>query len=501
MNRGRRLFGLCRFAVEPDNKARLFSRKFLGALTLEATWMEETLDYYGSQHNVYWSRFRKVMAAAKMFSSVSYTLCHILKALPSYHLLDISRNFGQEGEAAGSSLTGALVIIAQEILKVQTAPDQSALPRAEDFEEATFTGKLDRDVITRPSSDPNITLISLATTFLNQSGDFGALVTAERKPSEYPGCFPDKISEEKLRTFKAQFHNLQSSYDTYLSQTDLENGDQSILPLRGHVSIIYHLLEAAAGFSHYYERHIVAVKTGDDSEGPFLPLSRDHHLALLFDFFLAFAGFYFLATKQLCRNLIAAYSEKDEITVGIPQYRGFHVRPSTFIASIVEHYGSKVTMTLNGEEYDAGTAFDLFRANEQISMAKKAYIKDRAASEGILANLGGIDQKYWPGQVQLLILKLMDENVINLSSGKSLSLEGVLPKPEEDPYDYFQRVITRFMNFAKIDINQQDLRVTFAGDKRVLRDIKALAEAGYGEDRNGNNTHLPAQLTYLKRNH
>ena len=39
----------------------------------------------------------------------------------------------------------------------------------------------------------------------------------------------------------------------------------------------------------------------------------------------------------------------------------------------------------------------------------------------------------------------------------------------------------------------------FVGDKRVLADIRLLAECGYGEDKFGNNIALPEKLAYLRR--
>jgi hypothetical protein len=51
---------------------------------------------------------------------------------------------------------------------------------------------------------------------------------------------------------------------------------------------------------------------------------------------------------------------------------------------------------------------------------------------------------------------------------------------------------------GKIDVDT-DMMVTFIGDKRVLVDIKLLAESGYGEDKFGNNVHLPDKLAYLRR--
>jgi hypothetical protein len=46
---------------------------------------------------------------------------------------------------------------------------------------------------------------------------------------------------------------------------------------------------------------------------------------------------------------------------------------------------------------------------------------------------------------------------------------------------------------------ESHITVIFEGDKRVLNDIKLLAESGYGEDKFGNNVPLPEKLGYLRR--
>jgi hypothetical protein len=505
LQHGQKLFSLCEFDVLPENANRIFNRKFLGRLTLEASWMEETLDSYGSQFNLRWSQFRKTVAAVKMFSSVCYTMLHIQKTAPYYNLQPNPGDFPHELERTIDRLIKALILIAREILRVPSSVEGGGLPSPiksdedeDEFEDILLKGKLDSNLNMRQIPETYKTLVYLATNFLNQSGDLEPVIETGDGTNrrDYHKYIPDQISEDKLRLVKAQFHILQSYYDTYLSQTDLEHRNPTILSLRGHVSIVFHLLEAASNFSHYYERHIVAAKNHEAGE-PFLPLSTEHHLSLLFDFFLTFAKLYFSAAKNLCRQIISEYSETSEITVSIPPYRGFHVRPSTLIAKIVIHYGSHVTMIMDDEEYDASSPMELFRANEKINSAKRRFVNQLASSETLVDNLKNRNQQLWPEQVQLLILKLMDKNIVNLYE-QNLSLEGINPEEGESPLEYFQKVIARFLASGKIDI-QQDLFVVFKGDKRVLMDLKLLAEAGYGEDRNGNNIMLPSQLSYLKR--
>ena len=57
--------------------------------------------------------------------------------------------------------------------------------------------------------------------------------------------------------------------------------------------------------------------------------------------------------------------------------------------------------------------------------------------------------------------------------------------------------MARLLAMGKIDVDA-NLTATFVGDKRVLADIKLLAESGYGEDKFGNNVPLQEKLGYLR---
>ena len=59
-------------------------------------------------------------------------------------------------------------------------------------------------------------------------------------------------------------------------------------------------------------------------------------------------------------------------------------------------------------------------------------------------------------------------------------------------------IVGRLLATGKIDI-QSNIKAKFIGDKRIIQDIKLLAESGYGEDKLGNNINLPEKLAYLRR--
>ncbi|MBT3275006.1 MAG: hypothetical protein HN368_17760, partial [Spirochaetales bacterium] len=190
------------------------------------------------------------------------------------------------------------------------------------------------------------------------------------------------------------------------------------------------------------------------------------------------------------------FSETREIKVPIPNYRGFHVRPSTLIAKIVAHYGSPVAMILNGQEYNAGVTFDLFRANEEINALKRRHIgeilqQELNAEETIHSKGAELVKK-----LQILFLQLSNSHRIILYD-TDLTFEEFSPDEDETLINFVSRYIRHYMSVSKIDI-QGDFTAVFRGDNRALIDLKLLAENGYGEDRYGNNIVLPPELSHLR---
>jgi len=497
---GERLFALCQFALTNKSKEKIINRKFLGRLNLEATWMQETLDSYGSRNNITWFPFREAIAAQKLFSSVCYDVIHLKKAAPYYNLLVVEGDFNLEIDNILDSFYRAILSISGSLLKFlkkqKISVDLKTI-NPDSFYEEYLDYQLEKTKISKDVYQHEQTIVYLATSFMNLGPETEILECPKKlKKKDYSDCIPDNISEEKLRLVKAQFHNLQSMYDTHLSTTYIESRNSNLHILRGHISIIFHLLNSATNLSHYYERHM------SDSRISFIktlfkPMTKKKLLSILVEFFLHFTFLYFKAAKNLCRSIISEYAEDGQISVGIPNYRGFHVRPSTLISKIVLHYGTVVKMKLGNEEYNTSSPLELFRANEKINAEKRKYISRHVSSDTIFKDFNPDDLTNWPKLLQLVILDLMDKEEIILYE-KNLSLEGNTPHAGESPEGFFKRIITLFLASGKIDI-KSNLKVSFHGDKRVLYDLKTLAEAGYGEDKYGNNIILPAKLSYLKR--
>jgi len=477
----------------------VFTRPLLGELLHQSTELEELLDAYNAGRNERWHPFRSTMAAAKLFAGVNYILLHIQHSLPRYRLLGIEGDFPAATEEA-ILFTGEIILRVARRLREQAeqldlpVPDPSACDGQ--YAEALPSGLLAGDRVPRHARGAEETVTYLATAFLNLAAESDLLHVPTRvQPEEYAACIPKPISEEELRQLLHKFHNLQSTYDTFVSDTDTEQQNTDLPVLRGHISVIFHLLRVAEAFSHYYERHVMTA----DPKAPAdrrPPVDGDALLKALMDYSLVYASRYLLRARDLCQSMLRRYAEVGEIEVIGPKYRGFHVRPATLVAKIVRHYGSEVRMVVGGEEYDASSPMDIFRVNEKINAQKRRWLMAQAEKLPIVRRREFSNDL--ANAVRSVVLALAER-------GNVVIYQRPLPiKPPDDvdnektPLQHILDEVKRLQATGMIDI-EADFRVQFVGDKRVLEDLKLLADSGYGEDNFGNNVPLPTEISYLRR--
>jgi hypothetical protein len=496
--RAERLFALADYLSRRQSVNEVMTRPFLGELLSQAMQIEELLDAYGARSNCQWCLFRALTAAIKLFSDVSYELLHIQHVLPFYRLLPIQNDFVKATQEALDFTGGVLAQAAGQMaaragqLGFSIPPD---LPGEKPFGEHLSPGQLSHDCAARRAETVAEIVTLLATAFLNLAADSEDVCSASRaKPEEYAAYAAEKVSEERLRSLEFSFHNLQSLYDTHVSGTESEKLDSDLPVLRGHISIVFHLLKTATLFAHYYERHLIKQPCGVAGWKEPL-LSAEGLLAILMNYSVTYVSLYIACGKQLCRDMLKRYAEVGEIEVSVPRYRGFHVRPCTLIAKLVLHYGSDVRMKLDDETYDASAPLQLFRANEKINAGKRRWL----AAEIVRLKLLGEETKKCgiSDVIRHVVMKLAEQSKLILYE-QPLQMSEDAAQKEGTLLEKVTEEMGQMLALGKIDVDT-DMMVTFIGDKRVLADIKLLAESGYGEDKFGNNIPLPDKLAYLRR--
>jgi len=487
----------CQYIHIHCDELSILNRPLMGHFHLQATKLEEVLDGFGARNNSKWYEFRKAVAAAKLFSNTCYSLLHIKHASPFYRLLPIVQNFYGETDNAIRTVFQIICRISQKLLDIakayQIEPTIDS-GRTAHFQEDLPPGRLPADRKIKKATKLGKTVVHLASAFLRHSEKSKLLaIHRQTKRKEYPECMDNLITEESLRRIEQNFHNLQSLYDTHISDTNIETIDTNLSIMRGHISLIFHLMEVATDLCHYYERHMNAKKIFlKKSKNPFF--SQNELLGLLIDYAMGFADWYRLAAQDLCRTMISQYAENGKIEVSVPNYRGFHVRPSTLVSKIVLHYGSEVFLELDGQQYDASSPLELFRVNESINAKKRKEIADYISNLSVMKKLE--DVKDLSMTMRIVFFALMEEHKIIVYE-RDFCVSNLEPIEGEALTEYCKRGIAQCMAHGKIDI-EIGMKVQFIGDKRVLQDIKLLAEHGYGEDDHGNNIMLPKELSYLR---
>jgi hypothetical protein len=495
--RARTLLNASYYLVHQKTAQKALTRPLVGEFLSQATQIEELLDAYGSRNNQKWHIFRLLTATIKLFSNVSYELLHIQHALPAYRLLPVGQDFVKATEQT-LSFTGSVLLRTSEQILQQAEqldlPCKSPERRKGNYTEQLPPGRLAQDYITRKTESVSKTVTLLSTAFLNLAAESKQVLPAGLiQPQDYTGAMPGPISEENLRSLELRFHNLQSLYDTYVSKTEMEELDEDLIVLRGHISVVFHLLRVATEFAHYYERHV-------DKQHEILPsqqplVKAEELLTLLTSYSINFVCQYLTCAELLCQNMLKRYAEMGEIEVSVPQYRGFHVRPSTLISKLVLHYGSAVEMELVNERYDASSPLELFRANEVINAQKRRWLAEEIVHLNLVPECSADNNI--KSVVRNVILTLAERSKLVIYE-HPLHLEEKIPQKQTKLLEQVTDEIARLQVTGKIDIGT-DLKVCFIGDKRVLDDIKLLAESGYGEDNFGNNIPLPKDLTYLRQ--
>ena len=477
--RAQKLLSLLNYLSRCDAPREALTRPFLGDLLSQATQVEEILDSYDAGKNCKWCHIRSLTAAVKSHSDLSYELLHIRHRAPSYRLLPGERDFIAATDQT-LELTGrVLVEVAKKMVERAKALHLNVPPEngvAEAYAEPLLRGHLPHDCGARRVETVAETVALLATAFLNlASASKDVRAASQAKPEDYCLCLVSSLREERLRGIEFQFHNLQSQYDTYVSGTEVERQDLDLPVLRGHASVVFHLLKTATLFAHYYERHINTQLCAKRLATP-LPIDRDALLSALMNYSITFIDQYIGSAVSLCQEMLKRYAEVGQIELAIPRYRGFHVRPSTLIAKLVLHYGSEVQMRLGDETYDAGSPLDLFRANEKINAEKRRWLaREIVRLDLVPDNQGDADLV---AIVRSVALALAAKGKLILYE-QPLELPDRLCPTEGTLIEKVTNETGRLLAMGKVDIGT-DITAQFIGDKRVLADIQLLAQYGYG---------------------
>ncbi|MBD3305876.1 hypothetical protein GF339_05785 [candidate division KSB3 bacterium] len=480
-----------------------FSKRFYEYVSSQAELAETLLDSCGAKENRAWFFLREVVAAIRSVSKVCYVMRYLELRVGSYEILDQETSEFQMITGKVRQIFDSILQRAFDQLKIEATGLGLSIPEQglniRDFPYFRIPGRLYADMWIENSSKEDEAIVKIATSYLEIAEEYTSLgFSRVFSPQELVEMVPEHVNEERLRTFEAEVHNLQSVYDTYIQYTRMEASDPRLTKLRGCVSIALHLLEIATVLIHFHERHERSSRLADIYQRLQEITGTYHILDVMGNYALFYCTKFLQKGKQLSEEAVMDYAQITSKRIPIPIYRGFHVRPSTYIAKIARHYGAEIQMHLEDEVYDASCVFDLFRANEKINMEKRRLIAKKLLSaqhitptaSNALSQVMRRELKYLIDEKLLIVHQEILPEDLNIADVEKDLLTA------EEVRSLINALITRLLALGKIDITMP-LAVTFVGDRRPLRDIEVLAKSGYGEDEKGNNVPLPEEISYL----
>lgn len=364
----------CKYIARFDSPKYLFTKKLFSTLIGSSQVLEDFLDFHGAKNSSDWYFYRELAAAVRHLSLGGYCQTHISNRLIFYDLKD-GETFEAQGTKTLHFLRSALIHLAPAIL-AEARRLEIPLPEDEysmaDFPGVTTSEQLAYDIYDTNKDLQKKNIIKIASELIQIAGQFDSLGLFEPVDiEEIRRMVPDKVNEVEIRRFEMLVHNLQSSFDTYVIHGGYRYGDRKLKALRGHFSVVFHLLQMIGRMLHFYERHL--------HEAGYKSIYKQvqDRLAALVDpaqlldrtinYGLYWVCVYLNNGRRLAREVMNENIERGRIEVGIPQKLGFHSRPSLLVAKVVQHYGGQVELVVGEDRFDAGSVLDLQWAGGKIN--------------------------------------------------------------------------------------------------------------------------------------
>lgn len=369
----RDLFKCCLYISNLTPQQHLFTKMLYSRLTAGTKLLEDFLDFHGAKNNKNWYYFRELAATLIHLSIGSYSQKHLTSRLAFYGL-ENSGEFEAQGHVTQSFLNASLMKIAPAVLEEARRlnipiPEKGYEP--DDFPTSTTCDMLASDVDDLETNQQKQHIVKIASEFLSIAGNFDQLGFYEPYDiQEIRAIVPEKINEVEIRRFEMLVHNLQSSFDTYVIHGGYRYGKQKLTDLRGHFSVVFHLLQMTGRLLHLYERHLHEAGYKNTYK-----MVQDRLAALVdpetlldrtINYGLYYACHFLNVGKKLARDILNENIERSSIKVGIPVTLGFHSRPSLLVAKIVQYYGGQVELVVGKDRFDASSVLDIQWAGGKI---------------------------------------------------------------------------------------------------------------------------------------
>ncbi|MBN2467183.1 MAG: HPr family phosphocarrier protein [Deltaproteobacteria bacterium] len=347
---------------------KLLTKRLFYVISVTARELEDFLDDHGAKNNRDWYFFRELVATARTFGFVAFLVEHIETRYLSFQDKKSYKSYFERTKSIRQYYN-------QLLIQIFTLIQNEAQRLNISFPPQGLSEHYYYDIPSNKILPPNLneeedknekeSIIKICSQFINITQEFDDLECDRRyPPQQLSKMIPAKVNEEKIRRFELFMHNLESVYDTYVKDTSLEAQDPGFNKLRTQISIILHLLEIARALAHFYERH-EKINTLLEQAVPGNSVPN-----CVVNWALYHTDRMMRSSKLLAEELLRHYAAMDSIQLPVPKNLGFHLRPSTLVAKVVNHYGSDAYLIVGNDKFDAKSVLSITWAGGKIAREK-----------------------------------------------------------------------------------------------------------------------------------
>lgn len=356
---------------------RPYTRRFYAHLIGESEELESFLDDHCARDNKTWYFFSELVACIRNFAKIAFILKHVLNRYLAYDLNDDEADTFLAAAKKISTFLEEIILslyeeVANESLRLGIKLPKGTLKKNL-FTEIYHQKRLPYTIDEEDDLDAEKIVVKIATQYLNvvEKFNYFGWNCGKRDVDDLKDTIPNKVNEERSREIISLIHNLQSTYDHYIRHTPLELQDKRLKRFRGYISMPLHLLSVVNWLSHLYQRHIHTTRYDNASYQISAMVNASDILDIMMNFAMFYASRCLQIGKNLSNDILGKYIEIDTCEVKIPENLGFHLRPATLVARLAAYYGTKLTLVVDGAEYDASSLLSITLAGGLI--ARKGY--------------------------------------------------------------------------------------------------------------------------------
>lgn len=360
-------FEIVRYFVEHKDTC---SKEFFVTFTKESDKIESFLDDHGAANNRTFFYFRELIAAIRWFTQAIFQNLHIISRYDSYGLnlpSDEEKDFLDRLRKNLFFLLDTLTIFGCEVIAEGESLEICAKNNEVSADvvnfEIPYRKMLPSDIeLAQQDIGDRDRLIGFLLKFL----DIGQDLEMFSNPKDMETI----ITEETLENFRSGYHRLQSTYDTYIGNTDIARRLTILDSLRGHISVNLHLLEMARSLIHFYERHTERLTKISENK-PGLRKIHFHDIkkcvkSFILPFVFSFAKSGKILAEEIFKNLGTDPDEYvlESIAFVISPYRieDFHLRPVMPVTQIAAKYSANIDLYFNRKRYDLKSPLEMAMA-------------------------------------------------------------------------------------------------------------------------------------------